>query len=72
MLGNRYHLSRYLKFKLPDISTDDTMHNQLTFLVRSFFFVFVGLLASFGQLEYVIFGIVATVIIYFVKMHVKS
>ena len=65
MLGNRYHLSRFLKFKLPDISTDDTMHNQLTFLVRSFFFVFVGLLASFGQLEYVIFGIIATVIIYF-------
>jgi cell volume regulation protein A len=65
MLGNRYRLSRYLKFKLPDISTDDTMHNQLTFLVRSFFFVFVGLLASFGQLEYVIFGIISTLIIYF-------
>jgi len=41
MLGNRYRLSRYLKFKLPDIPTNDTMHNQLTFLVRSFFFVFV-------------------------------
>ena len=65
MLGNRYRLSRYLKFKLPDISTDDTMHNQLTFLVRSFFFVFVGLLASFGQIEFVIFGIIATLIIYF-------
>ena len=65
MLGNRYRLSRYLKFKLPDISTDDTMHNQLTFLVRSFFFVFVGLLASFGQIEYIIFGIIATIIIYF-------
>ena len=65
MLGNRYRLSRYLKFKLPEISTDDTMHNQLTFLVRSFFFVFVGLLASFGQLEYVILGIVAALIIYF-------
>ena len=65
MLGNRYRLSRYLKFKLPDISHDDTMHNQLTFLVRSFFFVFVGLLASFGQLEYVIFGIVSTLLIYF-------
>jgi len=65
MLGNRYRLSRYLKFKLPDISTDDTMHNQLTFLVRSFFFVFVGLLASFGQIEYIIFGIIATLIIYF-------
>jgi len=65
MLGNRYRLSRYLKFKLPDISTDDTMHNQLTFLVRSFFFVFVGLLASFGQIEYIIFGIIATFVIYF-------
>jgi len=65
MLGNRYRLSRYLKFKLPDISHDDTMHNQLTFLVRSFFFVFVGLLASFGQIEYIIFGIIATLIIYY-------
>ncbi len=65
MLGNRYRLSRYLKFKLPDISTDDTMHNQLTFLVRSFFFVFVGLLASFGQIEYIIFGVIATLVIYF-------
>ena len=65
MLGNRYRLSRYLRFKLPDISTDDTMHNHLTFLVRSFFFVFVGLLASFGQIEYIIFGIIATLIIYF-------
>lgn len=65
MLGNRYRLSRYLKFKLPDISHDDTTHNQLTFLVRSFFFVFVGLLASFGQLEYIIFGIIATLVIYY-------
>ena len=65
MLGNRYRLSRYLKFKLPDISHDDTMHNQLTFLVRSFFFVFVGLLASFGQIEYIIFGIIATLVIYY-------
>ncbi len=64
MLGNRQYLSRFLKFKLPDISTDDSMHNQLTFLVRSFFFVFVGLLASFGQIEYIIFGIIATIAIY--------
>ena len=65
MLGNRYRLSRYLRFKLPDISTDDTMHNQLTFLVRSFFFVFVGLLASFGKIEFIIFGIIATLVVYF-------
>lgn len=72
MLGNRYRLSRYLKFKLPDISHDDTMHNQLTFLVRSFFFVFVGLLASFGQTEYIIFGIVATLVIYFGRIFVTK
>ncbi len=64
MLGNKRHLSRFLRFKLPTVSRDDSMHNQLTFLVRSFFFVFVGLLASFGNIEYILFGIIATVIIY--------
>ena len=64
MLGNRYRISKLLKIKIVDISTDDATHNQLTFLVRSFFFVFVGLMASFGQIEYVIFGIVATILIY--------
>jgi len=64
MLGNKSHLSRILKFKLPKIETDDPTHNQLTFLVRSFFFVFVGLLASFGQIEYVVFGILITIAVY--------
>ena len=70
MLGNRYRLSRFLRFKLPEISINNTMHSQLTFLVRSFFFVFVGLLASFGQLEYVIFGIIATLAIYIGRIFV--
>jgi len=64
MLGNKKHLSRILKFKLPKIEMDDPTHNQLTFLVRSFFFVFVGLLASFGQIEYVVFGILITIAVY--------
>lgn len=64
MLGNKDRLSRYLKFKVPMIEKDDSMHNQLTFLIRAFFFVFVGLLASFGQIEFIIFGIVTAVIIY--------
>ena len=33
-------------------------------MVRSFFFVFVGLLASFTQIEYVIFGVIAALAIY--------
>ncbi|MCA9827898.1 MAG: cation:proton antiporter [Nitrosopumilus sp.] len=65
MIGNKSHLSKILKFKLPKIEMDDPTHNQLTFLVRSFFFVFVGLMASFGQVEYMVFGILATVAIYY-------
>jgi len=65
MLGNKSHLARILKFKLPRIEVDDPTHNQLTFLVRSFFFVFVGLMASFGNIEYIIFGILITVAVYF-------
>ena len=64
MLGNKQHFSKYLRFKLPKIENNDSMHSQLTFLVRSFFFVFVGLLASFGQIEYIVFGILATIAIY--------
>jgi cell volume regulation protein A len=68
MLGNKKHLSRVLRFKLPKIEMDDPTHNQITFLVRSFFFVFVGLMASFGQIEYVIFGVLITIAIYFGRM----
>ncbi len=64
MIGNKKHLSKILRFKVPKIEKDDPTHNQLTFLVRSFFFVFVGLMATFGQIEYVIFGIVITIAVY--------
>lgn len=64
MVGNKHRFAKLFRFKMPNIDTNDSMHNQLTFLVRTFFFVFVGLLASFGNIEYVIFGIIATVAIY--------
>ena len=64
MIGNKKHLSKILRFKVPKIERDDPTHNQLTFLVRSFFFVFVGLMATFGQIEYVVFGVVVTVAVY--------
>ena len=64
MLGNKSHFAKILRFKLPRIEADDPTHNQLTFLVRSFFFVFVGLMASFGQIEYIVFGVLITVVVY--------
>ena len=70
MIGNKSHLSRLLRFKLPRIEMDDPTHNQLTFLVRSFFFVFVGLMASFGQIEYLVFGVLITIAVYFGRMFI--
>ena len=64
MLGKKTYFSRLLKVKFPEDTIDNSLHNQVTFLVRAFFFVFVGLLASFAQLEYVIFGVVAAIGIY--------
>jgi len=72
MLGNRSHLAGILKFKLPRIELDDPTHNQITFLVRSFFFVFVGLMASLGQYEYAILGVGITIAIYVGRMIVTK
>lgn len=72
MLGNKRHFAGVLKFKLPKIELDDPTHNQLTFLVRSFFFVFVGLMASIGQFEYIILGVGITIVIYFGRIIVSK
>ncbi len=68
MLGNKQILSRYLKFKLPKISLDDPTHRQLTFLLRSFFFVFVGLLATLGRIDFILFGVIAAILIYVTRI----
>jgi len=63
MLGKKNYFTRVLKVKFPEDVIDDSLHSQVTFLVRAFFFVFVGLLASFAQIEYVIFGVIAAMIL---------
>src|SRR3989344_4108461 len=68
MLGNKQLLSHYLKFKIPEITTDNPTHNQLTFLVRSFFFVFIGLLATLGKIEFIIFGVIGAILIYLTRL----
>jgi cell volume regulation protein A len=68
MLGNKQLISHYLKFRVPEISSDDPTHNQLTFLVRSFFFVFVGLLATLGRLEFILFGAIGAIMIYLTRI----
>jgi cell volume regulation protein A len=70
MLGNRHLFAKHLKIKTPEISTDNSFHDQLTFLVRAFFFVFIGLLANFGQVGYLVFGIAMAVVIYLSRIGV--
>lgn len=65
MLGNRQRVSKWLRMQLRETDPDDPTHNQITFLVRSFFFVFVGLMATLGRVEYIIFGVLITVAVYF-------
>lgn len=72
MLGNRRHFARYLKFKMPEVTVENSFHDQLAFLVRTFFFVFVGLLANFGQIGYLLFGVAMAIVIYFGRIGVTK
>lgn len=56
-IGNRSLLSKYLKIDQSKVSTDDPFHDEVVFLVRTFFFIFIGLLATFGNVEHVLAGI---------------
>ena len=60
MIGNSRHIARLIKFRTT-ISIDENVrdfHSQISFLIRSFFFVFTGLLFSFSSFTSVFIGIV--------------
>ncbi|TRO50091.1 peptidase [Candidatus Bathyarchaeota archaeon] len=60
IIGNSRHIARLIKFRTT-ISIDENVrgfHSQISFLIRSFFFVFTGLLFSFSSLTSFFIGIV--------------
>ena len=60
MIGNSRHIGRRIKFRTT-ISIDKNVrdfHCQISFLIRSFFFVFTGLLFSFSSFTSVLIGLV--------------
>jgi cell volume regulation protein A len=64
IIGNSRHIGKQLKFR-STISIDNSVrdfHSQISFLIRSFFFVFTGLLFSFSSYFSVIFGLLLSVI----------
>jgi len=59
MIGNGPSLARVLKFETT-VSIDESVrafHGQISFPIRSFFFVFTGLLFSFTSLTLILFGV---------------
>jgi cell volume regulation protein A len=59
VIGNAPQVAKLLKFK-TSVSIDESVrgfHSQISFLIRSFFFVFTGLLFSFSLLGTVVFGL---------------
>jgi cell volume regulation protein A len=60
IIGNSRHIGRKIKFRTT-ISIDENVrdfHSQISFLIRSFFFVFTGLLFSFSSFTSVLIGLV--------------
>lgn len=64
IIGNAPQIAKVLKFK-SSVPINDSVrgfHSQISFLIRSFFFVFTGLLFSFSSLSIVLFGILLSFI----------
>lgn len=63
IIGNSRPIAKQLKFRTT-ISIDNNVrdfHSQISFLIRSFFFVFTGLLFSFSSYFSVFFGLLLSV-----------
>lgn len=59
IVGNGPSIAKFLKLKYTS-SVDESVrgfHGQISFLIRSFFFVFTGLLFSYSSLVLVLFGL---------------
>jgi cell volume regulation protein A len=59
IIGNAPVIAKLLKFKVTS-TVDDSVrgfHSQISFLIRSFFFVFTGLLFSYSSYVPVLFGL---------------
>ncbi len=64
IIGNAPQIAKLLKFK-NSVSINENVsnfHSQISFLIRSFFFVFTGLLFSFSSINIVILGLVLSFI----------
>jgi len=69
VLGNSYAFSKMLKFK-KRYRVDKTLkrfHGEITFFIRSFFFVYLGLIATFS-LTYLFYGLIFLVVLLIMRL----
>lgn len=65
VLANSKEISNMFKFKKEAIMRAEVgrFHNEVSFLVRTFFFVYLGLLVTFGSLNIIFIGIALTIVL---------
>ena len=69
VLGNSYAFSKMLKFK-KRYRVDKTLkrfHGEITFFMRSFFFVYLGLIATFS-LTYLYYGLIFLIVLIIMRL----
>jgi cell volume regulation protein A len=67
ILGNGVSVARLLKVKRT-VETTEIMrrfHSQISFLIKTFFFIYLGLVISFHQLGLVVLGVILSLILLF-------
>jgi cell volume regulation protein A len=69
ILGNGVSIARLLKVKRT-VETTEIMrrfHSQISFLIKTFFFIYLGLVISFHELGLVVLGIILSIILLIVR-----
>jgi cell volume regulation protein A len=71
VLGNERDIRQMLRLKRPeDASVDEGLkrfESEVAFLMRSFFFVYLGLIATFGNVQTIVVGVILSVLLLIVR-----
>ncbi len=69
MLGNGVEVAKFLRIKRT-VEIHDVMrkfHSQMSFLIKTFFFVYLGLMITFDEPSVIVLGVVLSLVLLFVR-----
>jgi cell volume regulation protein A len=69
MLGNSIQVARFLGIKRTVVIHEvmKKFHSQMSFLIKTFFFVYLGLIITFTQLSAILYGVALSFMLLFVR-----